>query len=273
MTTLIVYLVGGGFAGTLAGLLGVGGGIVIIPLLVWLLPHKNVPAEAIMHVAVASSLAIVVSTSLSSIRAHHHHQGVEWLVVRYMLPGLVGGAVLGALVADCLSSDILQVFFGIFLLVIAYRMFFVVPVLSEGRLPSYLGLLSVSSFSGALSTIVGIGGGTILVPFFNRCGIEMRKAVATSAVCTFPISLTAVITYMLVGTDQVGLPTYSTGYVYWIPVLGLMIPSILCAPLGARLAHRIPPLKLRRIFAVFVFLVSLDMLQDAVNGLSPLVGK
>lgn len=267
MTTLIVYLIGGGFAGTLAGLLGVGGGIIIIPLLVWLLPHENVPAEAIMHVAVASSLAIVVGTSLSSIRAHHHHHGVQWSVVWQMLAGLVGGAVLGAFVADYLSSDILQILFGLFLMIIAYRMFFTVPVLSEGRIPSLLGLLGVGTFSGTLATMVGIGGGTILVPFFNRCGIEMRKAVATSAVCTFPISFTAVISYMLVGTDQVGLPPYTTGYVYWIPVVGLMIPSILCAPLGARLAHKIPALKLRRIFAVFVFLVSLDMLQDAIGGL------
>ncbi|MHA7841066.1 MAG: sulfite exporter TauE/SafE family protein [Gammaproteobacteria bacterium] len=273
MTTLIVYLIGGGFAGTLAGLLGIGGGIIIIPLLVWLLPHENVPAEAIMHVAVASSLAIVVGTSLSSIRAHHHYRGVQWSIVRQMLTGLVGGAVLGAFVADYLSSDILQVIFGSFLLFIAYRMFFTVPILSESRLPSRLALLGMGSFSGALATMVGIGGGTILVPFFNRCGLEMRKAVATSAVCTFPISLTAVISYMLVGTDQGGLPAYTTGYVYWIPVIGTVIPSVLCAPLGAKLAYKIPALKLRRIFAVFVFLVSLDMLQDAILGLLYFAGK
>ena len=266
MTTLIVYLIGGGFSGILAGLLGVGGGIIIIPLLVWLLPYENVPAEAIMHVAVASSLAVVVGTSLSSIRAHHHHHGVQWSVVCTMLAGLVGGAVLGALVADYLSSHTLQMLFSLFLLIIAYRMLFTVPVLSRGQLPSLPGLLGVGSFSGMLSTMVGIGGGTLLVPFFNRCGIEMRKAVATSSVCTFPIALTAVISYMIVGPHQEGLPVYSTGYVYWIPVIGLMIPSMLCAPLGARLAHKIPALKLRRIFGIFVFLVSLDMLQDAVGG-------
>lgn len=263
MMSWIVYGIGGIFSGTLAGLLGIGGGIVIIPLLTWLLPYDKVPPQAVMHVAVASSLAIVVGTSLSSIYAHNAYRSIQWSLVSSMFIGLLGGGVLGVLVATHLPSDILKIIFSLFLLVMAYLMFFLLPVnsLHSHKLWSLLG---VSSFSSFLATMVGVGGGSILVPFFTHCGIEMRKSIATSAACTFVISLTAVISYMVVGTGELDLP-YSTGYVYWIPVIGFLFPSILCAPLGVRLAHKISPRKLRGIFGLFLLFVSFHMLGDAIH--------
>lgn len=257
---LLAYAGLGALAGTTAGLLGVGGGIIVVPGLAFLLSEGPIPAERLMQVAVGTSLATIVATSLSSIRAHHRRGAVRWDIVRRLVPGIVVGAVGGALLADALPTRALAVIFGVFLVAVAARLALPGQPAPHRDLPGSGGLGAWGAGIGAVSSLLGIGGGTMTVPLLTWCNVALRTAVATSAACGLPIAVAGAAGFAAAGWSTPGLPPGATGYVYWPAFAALAPATVLFAPLGARLAHTVPQGALRRVFALFVFAVGLRML-------------
>lgn len=260
LESLLIYLLIGAAAGSTAGLLGFGGGVVIVPALYMVFSMQNMPADMIMHMAVGTSLATIVFTSLPSIYTHHQKRAVQWSLVVKLLPGLVLGVVAGSLLADQLSSDLLRILFGLFeLLVAAQMMFTLIP--EAKKMALHNGIYSVAGgVTGGVSALMGIGGGSVMVPFLSWCGINMRSAVATSAACGFPLALFGALSFMVLGQAEKQNIEWSWGYIYLPALLGILLASIVFARLGAKLAHRVPMLILKRVFAVVLLLIAIRML-------------
>jgi uncharacterized membrane protein YfcA len=260
LPTLLLYLALGAFAGLMAGLLGVGGGLIIVPVLAGIFQHQQMSAAVIMHLAIGTSLATIVVTSVSSVRAHHQRGAVLWPVVWRLTPGIVIGAWLGAVVADALPSAVLSKIFAVFVLVVAAQMAFGAKPAPHRELPGAPGMLATGGVIGAVSAVVGIGGGSLTVPFLTWCNTPMRQAVATSAACGLPIALAGAIGFIVTGLNAAELPAWSLGYVYGPALVGVAFASMLSAPLGAKLAHTLPAEVLKKVFAVFLTLIGVRML-------------
>ncbi len=257
---ILVYLAVGLLAGVLAGLLGIGGGLVIVPALIWTYRLLGIDEAVVAHLAVGTSLATIVMTALSAIRAHQRRGAVLWGLTRRISPGIVAGSWAGALLAERLSGAWLQRVFAGFVLVIGLRMLVELAPRAQRPLPGPVGLSAAGFGIGAVSALVGIGGGSLTVPFLSRCGLSMRNAVATSSACGLPIALVGAIGYLFVGWGDSRLPAGATGFVYWPAFLGVALASVLSAPFGARLAHDLPVVALRRVFAVLLLAVGLKMI-------------
>lgn len=257
---LFGYLLVGVLAGLLAGMLGVGGGLVIVPVLVYLFMQQGFDSTVIMHLAIGTSLATIVLTSLSSIRAHHQRGAVLWPVVVRLTPGIIAGAWFGAAIAHLTPAAALRIVFGLFELAVAAQMALEVSVAPHRQLPGRAATIMAGGIIGTVSAIVGIGGGTLTVPFLTWCNVEMRLAVATSAACGLPIALAGAMAFAITGWNHPALPFASSGYLHWPAVLGIGLASVLFAPLGARLTHTLPVRTLRRFFALLLALLGLRML-------------
>lgn len=262
MLELIISYVGlGVIAGFVAGLLGVGGGLIIVPALILIFKSNNFPHEVIVHLAIGTSLATIIFTSLSSIYAHHFtHKAVRWDIVKQLTPGIVIGALVGALIADFISAKPLQRFFGFFELFVALQMALNIKPHAARTLPENFGMTSAGTAIGTVSSIVGIGGGTLTVPFLAWCNVKMQQAVATSSACGLPIAIAGCVGFIFTGWNETGLPEYSIGYIYWPAFLAIVVSSILFAPVGAWLAHRLSAAKLKRAFSLVLFILGIKML-------------
>jgi uncharacterized membrane protein YfcA len=260
---LLIYLITGAIAGVLAGLLGVGGGIVIVPALLWSFNHLDIATNHTMQIAVGTSLATIVITSLSSIVAHQKHGAILWNVVRYLTPGLLAGAVFGAIIADYLPTHTLQIVFAIFVLLLGLRMILAGKTSPQRRLPGRTGMKAMGFIIGSLSAVVGIGGGSLTVPFLAYCNIKkIHHAIATSSACGFPIAIAGSIGFAIAGLNESDLPAWSSGYIYWPAFFGISITAALFAPLGARLAHNLPVTTLKSLFGVLLLLMGIKMLAS-----------
>ncbi len=261
---VLFYLLLGALAGLVAGLLGVGGGAVIVPVLVVLFQVQGFNDANIMHLALGTSLATIAVTSISSVVAHHRLGSLNWRTVLWMTPGLIVGAALGALLADQVASATLQRFFGLFEISVAlYMLFGSVTKAAREQLIAVSELMLAGMFVGTLSALLGIGGGTITVPYLSWRGRIMREAVAVSSACGFPIALAGGLGYLLAGLDATALPALATGYLYWPAFVAIGSVSLIMAPHGARLAHRLPVQQLKRLFALVLLLVGVAMLIQA----------
>ena len=260
LALIALYLLLGSAAGVMAGLLGVGGGLIIVPGVVGLLHLQGVWDGPIMQLAVGTSLATIVITSISSVRAHHKRGAVLWPVVWSLSPGIVLGALVGAKVADWLPSDTLRIVFALFVLSIAAQMAFAAKPAAHRGLPGSAGMWGAGGVIGGLSAIVGIGGGSLTVPFLTWCNTDMRQAVATSSACGLPIALSGSAAFIFNGWGHAQLPAWSLGYIYGPALVGIALASMWTAPLGAKLAHTLPVAMLKRVFAGFLLLVGLKML-------------
>lgn len=257
----IIYLILGALAGTMSGLLGIGGGMIVVPALSAIfLQTQLMPSSSVMHMAIGTSLAVMVFTSLSGLYAHHRRMAVRWDVFKIVVPSLVIGTLLGALIANTLSSEYLRIFFGLFLFVMGLRMLLDKNKKEVGNGMSHWMMWAVSSLIGGLSSILGIGGGVMLVPFLLRCRVAMHQAPGTSLACGMTIGIFATVSFMLpaLGGEQVA--PWSTGYIYWPAFLWVAVASILFAPIGTALAHKLPTSLLKKIFAVMLLMVAGDML-------------
>lgn len=263
MDVFIYYPLVGAFTGFVAGLLGAGGGLIVVPALIFILPEQGLAEEVIVHIAIGTSLATIVFTSVSSIHAHNRHRAIQWEVLRNIAPGIILGALLGAAVADYLSSQVLRVMFGIFELLVGLQMAFGWRATAQRQLPGVTGMTAAGLTTGMVSAVVGIGGATLTVPFLVWCNMGLRQAVGTSAAVGFPIAVGGAAGFIMTGWNNAALPAFSTGYIYWPALLGIALTSLLFAPLGARLTHSMPITSLRRVFAVFVMLVGLKILMTA----------
>jgi uncharacterized membrane protein YfcA len=251
----------GAVAGIMAGLLGIGGGLIIVPVLFALfLSTGQADTSVAMHVSIGTSLATIVLTSISSILAHQKHRAILWQVVIRITPAILLGGLAGALIAGILPGSVLRIGFAVFLLLVAVQMLIGRAPSSHRSLPGFAGMSVVGSVIGAISAIMGIGGGTMSVPFLIWCNVEARKAVATSAAIGLPIALSGTVGFIIAGLGKAGLPSLSLGYVNIPAFVCIVIASVVSAPIGARYAHRIPHAKLKRIFAVFLLILAIRMI-------------
>ena len=262
MTALLVYLACGAFAGVLAGLLGVGGGIVIVPLLAIVFPWQGVPAELVQLMALGTSLASIVITSVASSRAHHKRGAVRWDIWRSITPGIFVGTFLGGFLAALLPTLFLKGFFVCFLFYVAIQMLLDLKPKASRHLPGLPGMNAAGGIIGIVSSLVGIGGGSLSVPFMAWCNVPMHTAVGTSAAIGFPIAVAGAISYIWNGLGVANLPPYSLGYVSLSALFGLATASFFTAPLGAKLAHSLPVPKLKRFFAIFLLIMGTRMLWN-----------
>jgi uncharacterized protein len=260
LPVILTYLGVGVVAGVLAGLLGIGGGLVIVPMLVFVLSSQNIPHEHIMHIALGTSMASIIFTSVSSFRAHHKRGAVNWTIVRRITAGILTGTFLGTYVASRLSTNFLKGFFAVFLYYVAIQMLMDRKPKASREFPGQAGMFSVGSIIGVVSSLVGIGGGTLSVPFMMWCNLSIHEAIGTSAAIGFPIAVAGSIGYLLNGAGISSLPQYSFGYIYLPALAGIVCASILTAPFGVRLAHSLPVSKLKKVFAGLLILVGTRML-------------
>ena len=254
---LIIYLLIGAIAGFTAGLFGVGGGLIIVPILYIVFTQMNYDANVIMHVAVGTSLATIIVTSISSVMAHHKKGAVLWQVFRNLAPGLVLGSFMGAGIADLMSGQHLQLVIGVFAVWMAYKMFRGAHALVDANrhLPSPPLQFVAGGGIGVASAIFGIGGGSLTVPYLNRHGVVMQKAVATSAACDLPIAVAGALGFMWFGAkEQIDVPN-TIGYVHIYAFLGISVMSFITAKFGAKVAHRLSPAMLKKCFAGLLVVV------------------
>lgn len=259
---IILYLALGVFAGFIAGLLGVGGGLVIVPVLSALFITQDFDKSVVMHLAIGTSLATIIFTSISSVWAHHKRGAVRWGDVVRITPGIISGAWVGAAIADVIPTSGLQLFFGLFELYVAVQMTLSFTPKPHRSLPAKSGMFLAGNVIGSISSIVGIGGGTLTVPFLTWCNVNMREAVASSAACGLPIAIAGVIGFIITGWNDSALPSGSFGFVYIPALLGIVVMSVLFAPLGAKVAHAIPTKQLKRVFAVLLYILAFNMLYS-----------
>ena len=248
---LIIYLLIGAIAGFTAGLFGVGGGLIVVPILYIVFTQLNYDPSVIMHMAIGTSLATIIVTSFSSVSAHHKKGAVLWKVVANLAPGLVLGSFFGAGIADLLPSQTLQLLIGFFAVWIAYKMFSGANTVvdTSKHLPSAGVQVLAGGGIGIASAIFGIGGGSLTVPFLTRFGVVMQKAVATSAACGLPIAISGALGFMWFGQKaHVDIPN-AIGYVQIYAFIGISVMSFITAKFGAKVAHSLSPAMLKKCFA------------------------
>ena len=251
--------------GFLAGLLGIGGGMIMVPFISAMLSGRGVEPGLAVKMAIATSMATIIFTSVSSVRAHHKKGAVRWDIVKSLAPGIVLGAMVASLgVFALLKGASLYFVFAAFVAFSGSQMFLDKKPAPTRQLPGTAGLLGAGGVIGALSGLVGAGGGFVSVPFMTWCNVAIHNAVATSAALGFPIALANVVGYVISGQGLQGVPAYSFGYL-WLPALVVIAScSVLMAPLGARAAHALPVKKLKRAFAVVLFTLAIYMLYKGM---------
>lgn len=263
ITTYILYICLGALAGVLAGLLGIGGGLVIVPMLNFAFEAQNFPDVHIQHVALGTSMATIIFTSISSMRAHHKRGAINYTAFWRLTPGIITGTYLGAWLASILSTMVLKALFGVFLYYVATQMLTGKKTSGSHELPGTTGIFGAGNVIGVFSALVGIGGGTLTVPFLSWCNQTMHTAIATAAAVGLPIALSGTAGYVINGMGVEGIPGPHIGYVYLPAFFGIIATSMLTAPFGAKLAHSLPVDKLKRIFAILLYVVGTKMLWSA----------
>ncbi len=257
---IVAFVTLGALVGFLAGLLGIGGGMTMVPLLTIVFSRQGFAMEHVVHLAVATATATILFTSIASAREHHRHGAVLWRVVAGMAPGIVVGSLVGPQIVGTMSTSLLAVFFGAFVAVAATQMLADRRPAPTRELPGSPGLFAVGGGIGLVSSMVGAGGAFLSVPFMRACNVPLRNCVGTSAALGLPIAVAGTIGFVIAGFGQAGLPPYSIGYVYVPALLAIAVGSVICAPIGARAAHRWPVKTLRHAFAVLLYVLAAYML-------------
>ncbi|MET1080350.1 MAG: sulfite exporter TauE/SafE family protein [Pseudomonas sp.] len=256
----LLYMLLGGCAGVLAGLFGVGGGLIIVPVLVFSFGAQGFDPAILTHLAVGTSLATIIFTSINAVLEHQRKGAVLWPVFAWMTLGILVGAGVGALTAAAIQGPLLQKIIGVFAICIALQMALELKPKPGREVPGKLGLAAAGSVIGWASAIFGIGGGSLSVPFLTWRSVPMQKAVATSSACGLPIAVASALSFMLIGWNHPSLPAWSLGFVYLPALGGIALTSMFFARFGARLAHKLSPRLLKRLFALLLFCVGLSFL-------------
>jgi uncharacterized membrane protein YfcA len=262
-TLLPIYFAIGGGVGFLAGLLGIGGSMTMIPLLAMIFTHEGFAPEHVLHIAVATSMATIIFTSISSVRAHAQHDAVLWPVAIKLAPGILVGSLVGPQIVGLMSTAVLACVFATFATYTAIRLLWDKKPKPTRVLPGTTGLVAVGAGIGLLSSMVGAGGAFISVPFMTACNIKIQKAIGTSSALGLPIAVAGTIGFLVAGLRQTGLPSYSLGYIYFPALLVISSASVISAPIGARLAHRWPIAHLRRAFACLLLVIAAYFVRKA----------
>jgi uncharacterized membrane protein YfcA len=260
---ILAYLLSGALAGLMAGLLGIGGGLVIVPALAMLFAWHGFIADSVMHYAVGTSLATIIPTSISSLLSHQRRSSVQWAVVRSMVPGILLGALASAWLAKQMSSAEMALVFAVFVLLVAAKLLLGAKPSPYRQLPGAIGLGVAGSLIGLVSALLGIGGGTLTVPFLLWNQVDIRLAVGTAATIGLPIAIAGTLGFIVSGLDAPAQPGYNSGFIYWPAVAGVVLASVPMAPVGARLAHYLPRATLQRVFALLLVVVAVKMIVAA----------
>jgi uncharacterized membrane protein YfcA len=264
--SLIVGLLALGAAvGFAAGLLGIGGGMLLVPFMTMLLTAKHFPPQLIVHMAIATSLATIMFTSISSVRAHHAHGAVLWRVVGLLAPGILVGSWIGPWIAAQMDSATLALAFAVFVAFSATQMLLDKKPAAARELPQAPGMFAAGGLIGVLAGLVGAGGGFVSVPFMTRCNVKIHNAVATSAALGFPIAVAGTLSNIYHGMQAPGLPGGSLGFIYVPALLVIALASVCTAPFGAKTAHRLPVKVLKKLFALMLYSLAAYMLYKAYN--------
>jgi uncharacterized protein len=254
------YLIIGVLAGFLAGLLGIGGGALIVPLLVFVFTAQGFPPEHLLHVALGTAMASIVFTSLSSMRAHNAHGAVDWRIARALAPGLLAGSFGAALLAGLIPTRPLAMLFTALVVFVGTQLLLDLKPSNTRELPATAGLFLAGTIIGGVSSLAAAGGAFLAIPFLAWCNVPLRRAIGTASATGFPIALAGSAGYVAQGWRAAGLPEASLGYVH-LPALGAVaMMSMLAAPFGARLAHRMPVKRLRMVFALMFYALAVRML-------------
>ena len=258
---IVYYLLLGLFVGYFSGLLGIGGGLIMVPVLTFLFEAQKIPANNILHLALGTSMATILFTSISSTWQHHTHNAVNWDAVRFITPGILLGTALGALIVGYVATFYLAVFFVLFVYFSATQMLVGFKPAASRNYPTRMQVTLAGMIIGGISSVVSIGGGVLSVPYLLWHKQQLRHAIATSAALGFPIAVGGTIGYIVTGYFRgAGLPALSLGYVYLPALLWLVMGTVVTAPMGAKMTHRMPVTLLRKIFALFLFALATKML-------------
>jgi uncharacterized protein len=263
---LLAYILLGIVVGFSAGLFGIGGGGIMVPVLTVLFVLQGLAPEHTVHMALATSMAAIVLTSLSSLRAHHRQQGVLWPVVWRIAPGILLGTFSIAWVAALIPSLWLALFFAIFMLYVSARMFLDIRPKPGRTLPGTIGLSATGLGIGGISALVAIGGGSLTVPFLTWCNVDIRQAIGTSAAVGFPISVAGSLGYITGGISITEQIPFTIGFIYIPAFLSITLASVLLAPMGARLAHKLPVDTLKKLFALLLLVLCFTMIWSLIRS-------
>ncbi|WP_251358730.1 sulfite exporter TauE/SafE family protein [Kangiella sp. TOML190] len=259
---IILLIALGLFNGILAGLLGIGGGLVIVPAMIWLLPTIGVPAEHLMHMALATSMATICFTAISSAYAHHQRGSVSISLLKLLVPAIAAGGLLGAYIANLIDTLWLGRIFGVAAVLMGLQMVVGKQPTAKGLKLNAVNAAPAGLGMGAISSLLGIGGGSVVVPYLLYHKEKLVMAIGTAAACGLPLAIMATIGYVVLGWQVSNLPPYHWGYVYLPAVFAIAFGSILSAPLGAYLAHKLPTLIIKRIFALLMVVVGAKIIMN-----------
>ncbi|HUH36961.1 MAG TPA: sulfite exporter TauE/SafE family protein [Spongiibacteraceae bacterium] len=260
MLSLMLFLAVGVVVGLLAGLFGIGGGVIIVPVLILVFTVTGFDAAVLTQLAIGTSLATIIITSVSSALAHHRLGNVDWRIVRALAPGIALGVFAGGQLAGQLSGSLLQLLFGCFGVLVALQMATRFTPTPGRTVPGAGVMMAVGALFGGLSGLFGIGGGSLTVPFLHWCNLSMQRAVAASAACGVPIAVFGALSYLVAGWGRPELPAWSTGFIYWPALLGLALSAAPMTRFGARAAQGLSSARLRQLFAGFLLLVSIQFI-------------
>jgi uncharacterized membrane protein YfcA len=257
---LLAYACAGAIVGVLAGLLGIGGGMTLVPILAGLFSAQQFAPDHVVHLALATSMASIIFTSSASVREHRRLGGVDFGIVRRMAPGLVAGSLLATVASVWISQRWLALLFALIVYAGATQILLNRRPTATRTMPSTLPLFAVGSAIGIVCGLVSAGGAFLTVPFMLWCGVPMRTAIGTAAMIGIPVAVVGTVGYILSGWQVPHLPTPALGFIYLPALAALVGASVLTAPFGARLAHRLPVLVIRRIFACLLYVLATRML-------------
>ena len=262
-TLVVVFVVLGAIVGFLAGLLGIGGGMTMVPLLTLVFSREGFAPEHVVHMAIATATATILFTSISSTREHQLHRAILWHVVAAWRPGVIVGSLVGPQIVGAMSTAPLSAFFGVFVAFAATNIWIDRQPKPTHELPGRGGLIAVGTGIGIIASMVGAGGAFMTVPFMTACNVPMRNCVATSAALGLPVAAAATIGFVIAGIGQTGLPPHTIGYVHLPALFVIVAASVISAPFGARAAHRWPVKTLKRAFAFVLYALAAYMLWRA----------
>lgn len=249
----------GSVVGLLAGMLGIGGGLVVVPALVWLLPKAGIESSLVMHIALATSLASIVLTSGSSARNHFRLGNVDFSIVKSLAPGVVVGGLGGSVIAELVPTELLPKIFAVIVLMLALQMLRSMRITRQGTMPGPIGTICSGGVIGVVSSLAGIGGGSLTVPYLNWHGVEMRRAIGCASLSGAMIAIAGMLGFIVAGVGDEALPPMSIGYVYLPALFGIVMTSMVTTRYGAALVSRLPTATLKKIFAVFLLFISMKM--------------
>lgn len=256
---LLGYILLGAIAGLIAGIFGLGGGIIIVPTLIFTFSYLDFPAQVLTHLAVGTSLATILFTSVSAIYVHHRKLAIDWSLALKLSVGMLFGGLIGAYFADFMPGALLQRIFAVYCVCVALQMWFAWSPKAILTVPARLGCILLGGAIGMVSGLFGIGGGSLVVPVLTLYRVKITQAIATSAVTGFPIAVSGTVGYIIMGWGNPSLPQGSLGYVYWPAMLGIILSSTAFAKFGALLAHRLPSRKLKKLLALVLVVVAIKL--------------